>query len=63
MSRANNRIFALLVAAAVLLSLGAGKPQDTRTEIVNLRYFTHPNFTRIVLDIGKLREYTPGELQ
>ena len=63
MSCANNRIFALLVAAAVLLSLGAGKPQDTRTEIVNLRYFTHPNFTRIVLDIGKLREYTPGELQ
>jgi N-acetylmuramoyl-L-alanine amidase len=54
---------ALLVAAAALLSLGAGKPQDTRTEIVNLRYFTHANFTRIVLDIGKLREYTAGELQ
>jgi N-acetylmuramoyl-L-alanine amidase len=54
---------ALLVAAAALLSLGAGKPQDSRTEIVNLRFFTHPNFTRIVLDIGKLREYTAGELQ
>ncbi len=53
----------MLVAAAALLSLGAGKPQDNRTEIVNLRYFTHPNFTRIVLDIGKLREYTAGDLQ
>lgn len=31
-------------------------------EIVNLRSYTHPNFTRIVLDIGKLREYTFGEL-
>ena len=64
MSCANRRPLALLfLAGTALLSLGAGKPQDNRTEIVNLRYFTHPNFTRIVLDIGKLREYTSGELQ
>jgi N-acetylmuramoyl-L-alanine amidase len=36
--------------------------QDPRVEIVNLRYHTHANFTRIVLDIGTLREYTSGEL-
>ncbi len=32
-------------------------------EIVNLRRYAHPNFTRVVLDIGKLREYTPGEIR
>jgi N-acetylmuramoyl-L-alanine amidase len=54
---------ALVAALPLVLSL-AGKPQpDQRTEIVNLRRFTHPNFTRIVLDIGKLREYTYGELR
>jgi N-acetylmuramoyl-L-alanine amidase len=31
-------------------------------EVYNLRYYTHPNFTRIVLDMGELREYTYGEL-
>jgi len=42
----------------------AGAPQDDpRAEIVNLRKYTHPNFTRVVLDIGKLREYTFGELR
>lgn len=42
----------------------AGPPQDDpRVEIVNLRRSTHPNFTRVVLDIGTLREYTFGELR
>ncbi len=40
-----------------------GQAPDPRVEIANIRYHTHPNFTRIVLDIGKLREYTPGELK
>jgi N-acetylmuramoyl-L-alanine amidase len=37
-------------------------------EVHNLRYYTHPNFTRIVLDVGLLREYvwnetlTPSEI-
>ena len=63
MNCANNRPFVLLLVAAALLSLGAKAQPDNRTEIVNLRYYTHPAFTRIVLDIGKLREYTSGELQ
>jgi len=47
---------------ALVLSLAAAQPDDPRAEIVNLRRYTHPNFTRIVLDVGKLREYSSGEL-
>lgn len=43
--------------------MAAAPQDDPRAEIVNLRRYTHPNFTRIVLDIGKLREYTFGELR
>ncbi len=53
----------LLPVLAVVLSISAAPQNDPRIEIVNLRRFTHPNFTRIVLDIGKLREYTFGELR
>ncbi|NIM91209.1 MAG: AMIN domain-containing protein [Candidatus Aminicenantes bacterium] len=35
---------------------------DARVEIYNIRYWTHPNFTRIVIDTGKLREYVYKEL-
>lgn len=35
---------------------------DSRVEIYDLRYHTHPSFTRIVVDIGKLREYSFNEL-
>jgi N-acetylmuramoyl-L-alanine amidase len=35
---------------------------DSRIEISNLRYHIHPSFTRIVIDIGKLREYVFSEL-
>lgn len=40
-----------------------GGQADKLIEIINLRYYTHPNFTRIVLDVGGLREYTFGESQ
>jgi N-acetylmuramoyl-L-alanine amidase len=63
LSCVNNRLFVIFIVMASLLSLGAKPQPDNRTEIVNLRYYTHPAFTRIVLDIGKLREYTWGELQ
>ena len=52
-----------LLLAALALSAASAPQDDPRVEIVNLRRATHPNFTRIVLDIGKLREYTSGELQ
>ncbi|NIM58513.1 MAG: AMIN domain-containing protein [Candidatus Aminicenantes bacterium] len=35
---------------------------DSRIEIHNLRYHTHPSYTRFVIDIGKLREYVFSEL-
>ncbi|MGD2294615.1 MAG: N-acetylmuramoyl-L-alanine amidase [Candidatus Aminicenantes bacterium] len=35
---------------------------DSRVEIYNLRHHTHPSYTRIVIDIGKLREYTSNQL-
>jgi len=54
-------LFPILACLSVFLS--AAPQDDPRVEIVNLRRFTHTNFTRIVLDIGKLREYTTGELQ
>ena len=52
---------ALVLAAGVFLV--SGQAADPRVEIANIRYHTHPNFTRIVLDIGKLREYTTGEVR
>lgn len=53
----------LILSLTLALSLAAGPQEDPRAEIVNLRHYTHANFTRVVLDIGKLREYTSGELQ
>ena len=35
---------------------------DSRIEIYNIRSFTHPTYTRIVIDIGELREYAYNEL-
>jgi len=57
------RSFGSVLLAALALSLAAAPQDDPRTEIVNLRRYTHANFTRVVLDIGKLREYTFGELR
>ena len=53
----------LLPVLAVVLSIAAAPQNDPRIEIVNLRRFTHPNFTRVVIDVGKLREYTFGDLR
>jgi N-acetylmuramoyl-L-alanine amidase len=59
-----SKSFGSVLSAALALSLAAAPRQDDpRAEIVNLRNYTHPNFTRVVLDIGKLREYTFGELR
>jgi N-acetylmuramoyl-L-alanine amidase len=58
------RLAALALSLAAAALSAPSRPQDDpRAEIVNLRQATHPNFTRIVLDIGKLREYTSGEFQ
>lgn len=54
----------LLTTVSLVLLLGLslfGQP-DSRIEVYNLRYHTHPSFTRIVVDIGKLREYYSSQL-
>ncbi len=63
MKSAHKSLGSLLLTVALVLSLAGAPQDDPRAEIVNLRKYTHPNFTRVVLDIGKLREYTFGELR
>jgi len=53
-------LFGLLLFCASLVLLFS--QSDTRVEISNLRYHTHPSFTRIVIDIGQLREYNSNQL-
>jgi N-acetylmuramoyl-L-alanine amidase len=45
-----------------MLSVKTYSNPDSRVEIYDLRSHTHPSFTRIVVDIGKLREYYFSEL-
>ncbi len=54
----------LLLELSVLLffSFSFSSQEDARVEIYDLRHFTHPTFTRIVVDIGKLREYNFNNL-
>jgi len=49
----------LLFCSSLVLLFSQG---DTRVEISNLRYHTHPSYTRIVLDIGQIREYNSNQL-
>jgi len=53
----------LLIGVLILLtgSLSTGN-EDSRIEIYDLRSYTHPSHTRVVIDIGKLREYSFNEL-
>jgi N-acetylmuramoyl-L-alanine amidase len=46
----------------LILALSLSGQSDSRIEVYNLRYHTHPSFTRIVVDIGKLREYYFSQL-
>jgi N-acetylmuramoyl-L-alanine amidase len=50
----------MLLAAPPGARSGAGAP--ALVEVYALRHYIHPNFTRIVVDLGDLREYTYGEL-
>lgn len=42
--------------------LNSAPSNDARIEVYGLRHYVHPNFTRIVVDVGGLREFTYGEL-
>jgi N-acetylmuramoyl-L-alanine amidase len=46
----------ILLLGSAVLQISSGQT-DSRTEIYDLRPYTHPTFTRIAVDVGKLREY------
>jgi N-acetylmuramoyl-L-alanine amidase len=46
-----------------LLFLAVPSLPDERVEIHSIRYFTHPTYTRIVIDVGELREYSYNRLK
>jgi N-acetylmuramoyl-L-alanine amidase len=50
------------ISLFLLLALSLFGQSDSRIEVYDLRYHTHPSFTRIVVDIGKLREYYFSQL-
>ncbi|MGD9346010.1 MAG: N-acetylmuramoyl-L-alanine amidase [Candidatus Aminicenantes bacterium] len=50
------------ICLITLLATSLSGQTDSRIEVYNLRYHTHPSFTRIVVDIGQLREYYFSQL-
>jgi N-acetylmuramoyl-L-alanine amidase len=52
-------LFILLITSGIF----SQSISDNRIEIYNLRYHIHPSFTRIVIDVGELREYFFDELR
>jgi N-acetylmuramoyl-L-alanine amidase len=55
------RFWRAAVLGTVLFVAPFASAQGQIAEVYNLRHFTHPNFTRIVVDVGALREYAPME--
>lgn len=53
---------AFLVLMLLTFLISFSSQEDSRVEIYDLRHFTHPTFTRIVIDIGHLREYNFNRL-
>jgi len=56
-------LITICLALCTILGLFSQPTEDNRIEIYNLRYHIHPSFTRIVIDIGKLREYFFDQLE
>ena len=52
-----------IIFLSLFFSLPSPSHPDSRVEIHTLRYHTHPSFTRVVVEIGKLREYIFNELK
>lgn len=62
MSKKNVQMFTSFALAFFCFSL-LSSGDDPRIEIYSLRSYTHPSYTRIVVDIGTLREYSFNELR
>ncbi len=62
MFRTKNRIqLSILILSVILFPFSL--KSDTEVEIYSLRHWTHPTHTRIVLDVGEVREYNSHELK
>lgn len=57
------KLFLFLLISLPLFLLHFAWQADSRLEIQGVRSFTHPSYTRIVVDIGKTREYMFNELK
>lgn len=55
-------LFGLVIMGLLCSLFSASLQKKAEVEIYDLRYFTHPTFTRIVVDIGTLREYAFNQL-
>lgn len=55
--------FRLIFLAFLALLLPLSPSAQSTVEVYDLRSYTHPTHTRIVVDIGKLREYSSAELK
>ena len=63
-NRIANRLSALFILASSLFLLTPSPAaQPSTVEVYNLRSYTHPTHTRVVVDIGKLREFSSAELK
>jgi len=51
------------LALSLFLLIPSRAAQTPAVEVYNLRSYTHPTHTRVVVDIGKLREFTWAELK
>jgi N-acetylmuramoyl-L-alanine amidase len=54
---------AILASSFIALASPSAAAQESAVEVYDLRSYTHPTHTRIVIDIGRLREYTSDELK
>jgi len=54
--------FPVLILLVCVLPAFPGRARNSLVEIYSLRHFTHPTFTRVVVDIGELREYAFNRL-
>lgn len=62
MSKKFVQMFTITALAFLYFSLSS-EGENQRIEIYSLRSYTHPSYTRIVVDIGTLREYSFNELR
>jgi N-acetylmuramoyl-L-alanine amidase len=57
------KAFLAVILWCVLLAFPLPSHPDSRVEIHTLRHHVHPSFTRVVVEIGKVREFNYNELK